>query len=122
MISVTEEEIKSRLISREHFIELVDRIEELVKLDRTIFDISHKVLEFPPELNIEVDKMQVLLRIIMQDSTDLIGYYMWEINFGEDYKPGCITFNDEEIDISDSGKLYDILYKEMNTNGCSNHK
>ena len=121
MITVSEEEFKSRLISRDHFIELVDRAEELVKLDRTIFDISHKVLEFPPELNLEVDKIQILLSVIMQDTTDMIGYYMWEIDFGNDYKPGCITINDEEIDISDSGKLYDVLLKEMQKNGSTDN-
>ena len=121
MLSVTEKEFESRLISRDHFIELVDRVEELVKLDRTIFNISHNVLRFPPELNTEVDKIQVLLSIIMHDTTDLIGYYMWEIDFGNDYTPGCITLNDEEIDISDSGKLYDVLFEEMKKNGSTDN-
>lgn len=113
MLDVTCTEIENRLISRENFIELVDRVEELVKLDRTIFDISHNVLKFPPELNTEVDKIEVLLSIIMQDTLNLISYYMWAIDFGNDYKPGCMNVDGEDLDISDSGKLYDALIKEM---------
>jgi len=46
----------------------------------------------------------------LNENNDVLEYWLWELNFGKDYKPGCFTDeNDKNIDISTVGKLYDYI-------------
>jgi len=38
-----------------------------------------------------------------------IEFFMWEIDFGRRYYPGCVKENGGNVDFSDAGKLYDYL-------------
>jgi hypothetical protein len=38
-----------------------------------------------------------------------ISYFIYELDFDEKYKDGCVTFDGKNIDISTAGKLYDYL-------------
>ncbi len=43
-----------------------------------------------------------------------IEYYVFELSFGTKYKDGCVTdFDGSNIDISNSGKLWDFLTKKI---------
>ena len=42
-----------------------------------------------------------------------IDYFIWELDFGKKYKSGCITDKGKDVDISDSGKLYDFLINQI---------
>ena len=40
---------------------------------------------------------------------ETIRYFMYDLNFGKDYKPGCVLYEDKEIDLSSIEKLYEYL-------------
>ncbi len=60
-----------------------------------------------------------LIRVLQEDFCDdhkdsWIEYFCFELDFGAKYKPGDITDKDgNDIDLSDAGKLYDFLIKEI---------
>lgn len=45
--------------------------------------------------------------------TDLISWWVYELNYGQDYKEGCLMENDINIDVSTPGKLYDVLVNDL---------
>lgn len=42
-----------------------------------------------------------------------IEYFIYELEFGKKYKDGCTKMKNENVDISDSSKLYDFLIVNM---------
>ncbi len=52
----------------------------------------------------------LLLKKMMRDSCDNIVYFIYELDYGRKYEPGMIKDeNDQDIDLSTAGKLYDYL-------------
>lgn len=67
-----------------------------------------------PEVVECVSDLIAALRITMCDTNEDISYFMFELNFGKDYKEGCVT--DEygnNVDFSNAGALYDFLALRM---------
>lgn len=53
-----------------------------------------------------------LLEKLMGDSCGNISYFIYELDYGKEYKEGCILDNKDFIDISSAEKLYDFLMIE----------
>ena len=54
-----------------------------------------------------------LLEVIFNDKGEWIQYFLYELNWGEKYKDGCITDTDGSfIRLSTIDELYDFLLKE----------
>jgi hypothetical protein len=56
-----------------------------------------------------------LLQVAMNDEQahSWIEYWLYELEFGKQYKKGCVTEKDGSvIDISSAGKLYEFLEKQ----------
>jgi hypothetical protein len=54
-----------------------------------------------------------LLEIIMDDESEDISYFCFELNYGSNYKPGCVTDeNGNDLDFSTPESLYDYLIKK----------
>lgn len=50
------------------------------------------------------------MREAMEDFSDWIGYWMWELNKGADYKDGCVTdMDDNIIPLKTLSDLYDCI-------------
>lgn len=45
-----------------------------------------------------------------------LAYFCYEINFGRDFKPGCITDNGKDVDFSSAESLYDYLVSKNGEN------
>ena len=55
-----------------------------------------------------------LLEASMHDNSDWIEYFIYDLDFGKDYKEGCANYKDKTpIDLSSAEKLYDFLYMEI---------
>ena len=51
-----------------------------------------------------------LLAQMMEDDDDLIGYFIFELDWGKDYEPGCLTDkNNEDIPLATLRDLYNVL-------------
>lgn len=44
--------------------------------------------------NKSIDKLYNLLRDLTNDKSDIIGYWLWELEFGERYEEGCVSEED----------------------------
>ena len=54
-----------------------------------------------------------LLEKIMDDTSEMISYFVWELDFGDKYTPNCVLDNNNNaIDISTIEKLYDYLISD----------
>lgn len=100
------------MISKEDFIKTLENVrkvndygEDLNKLYRK-YDLDGYL--FQPGCTIDVLR---LLHIIFGDADkdEWISYFVFELNFGKNWKPGMVTENKKDIDLSTIEKLYDFL-------------
>lgn len=62
-----------------------------------------------------ISKFLELLKDIMNDRSDWIGYFVYELNWGAEYHLGCIRDkNDNAIPCSNLDELYDLLTEKQN--------
>lgn len=105
------------MISKEQFRQILDRLEDtkiLMEQVNTLFRNSRENIENnfcnAAAMSISHEGVVIfLLGEIFNDQQEDISYFMYELDFGKKYKPGSITSGDEQIDLSDAGKLYDYL-------------
>lgn len=102
--------------SRELFIETIDALQKQTEHDRQCSAAFSVIL--PNDYisnydnNILYKQLLKIIQIAMNDEykDSWIKYYMWELDFGKDYRVGCATMeNGDNIDLSNSGKLWDFL-------------
>ena len=113
-----------RKLSKEEFCSIMERLREAKDLVDKVDDLFNKSRE-----NIENDfvngaSLQIshestvvkLLKFIMNDQDDLIGYFIYELDYGRKYEAGMIQDeNGMDIDISSSEKVYDYICKQGDT-------
>ena len=64
--------------------------------------------------NKAITLLEDLLKKIVNDESDYIDYYLWELDFGKEYKDGIITYNDGTIiKLSNPEELYDLIMSEQ---------
>ena len=60
------------------------------------------------------DQIIRMLEIAFNDlETNWIQYYIWELDFGKEYKEGAVTFNERNVPM---GTAYDLWYFLVNYN------
>jgi hypothetical protein len=103
-------------ITKELFIETIDEIKKQHENDSKCTDAFSVIL--PTDFISGYDNHWIqnqLLKIIKISLNDFhkdswIEYFIYDLDFGKEYKKGMTTNVDgSEIDLSDSGKLYDFL-------------
>lgn len=108
-------------ISREEFVKILVNLEAARNLEG---DIYHAVQKFSSKTKTDFqdtgclvvtfeDTVIDLLQRLMHDDFHTVEYFVYETNFGHDYKPGCVKEDNEDADISTAEKLYDYLKKKM---------
>lgn len=112
--SMTKQEV---LLTKEEFVDIINRLRESSELVDKVNELFRKSRE-----NIECDfcngaGLQIshegivvnLLEKLMRDKYENISYFIYELNFGDEYQEGCIYDDNGNIDISTADKLYDYL-------------
>lgn len=111
-------EWRSEKLSKKEFSGILDRLKEatdLVKKVNELFRNSRDSIECDfcnaAALQISHESIAVrLLKLIMNDHDEWIDYFIYELDYGRNYKDGTILDEDgSNIDISSSNKLYDFL-------------
>lgn len=101
------------IMTKEQFIKIVNQIEELNREQEEFSYSLHKLdNEFGGCLihNKTITILCDLLKELMNDTSDWISYYMWEINFGKGYYEGCITeSNGTPITLRNADDLYNLI-------------
>lgn len=103
------------MISKEIFIKAIGDI-------KNINDYGDALYSLNKEFNVDgwifgldgINTVLYLLKEIFKDKDEWIDYFVFELNYGKDYKQGMIKDGDgKEIDLSTSDKLYDFLIENM---------
>ncbi len=99
--------------------ELVDKVEELFRNSRDNLEC-----DFCNGAGLQISHEGIvvkLLKKLMQDSVGNISYFIYELDYGREYREGCVSDKNGNIDISTPEKLYDLLMEEyVVKNGSDN--
>lgn len=108
------------MITREEFIEIIDKlrkvndfVDETNAKARKLHDAI--ISDFHNAMSLSISHEQIVVELLenMFNDTYIISWWLYELDYGREYKDYCITVDDKPIDLSDAGKLYDYLIKEM---------
>lgn len=99
-------EFKEKLTQLETAMKAVDTIEEVTHFNITespLFDVVNNFMKF-------LSDMCDIPKHVRGD--DALSYYVYDLNFGEKYHPGCVTeANGDVCPLSNPDELYDDLCK-----------
>ena len=107
------------MISKEKFVEIINRLKSYNELQNKINDLFEDNIE-----NTEMDFMNAGSICIGHESvvvyllenmfdTDMISYWIYELDYGKNYKNGYVLDGvGNIIDLSTAEKLYEYLIKE----------
>ncbi len=108
------------MITKEQFIKIINRLRDYNDLQDKIQDlfrdnIDNQEMDFMNAGSICVGHETIVVELLenMFNDTDTISYWLYECNYGRDFKLGNMIVDGEEIDLSTPEKLYDYLIKEM---------
>lgn len=96
-------------MTKELFIETIEALRCQYEHDRKC---SHAFQIILPDTHVGLydnhwtnNQLVKLLQVAMKDEhkDSWIEYYLFELDFGKNYKPGCATDNDGDIDLSHAG-------------------
>ena len=112
------------MISKEKFVEIINRLKKYDELQNDINElfcesIDNKEKDFINAGSICIGHESVVVYLLenMFD-TDMISYWIYELDYGEKYTEGCVLDeNMNNIDLSTSEKLYDYLIKSLESEG-----
>mgnify|MGYP005783088225 FL=1 len=108
------------MISKEKFVEIINRLKSYNELQNKINDlfkenIDNKEMDFMNAGSICVGHESVVVYLLenMFD-TDMISHWIYELDYGEKYRAGYVLDeNGNEIDLSTAEKLYDFLIQNL---------
>lgn len=112
------------IISKEKFVEILNRLKNYDDLQDKINDlfkenIDNKEMDFVNAGSICIGHESVVVYLLenMFD-TDMISYWIYELDYGEKYTEGCVLDeNMQVVDISTAEKLYDYLVQAIESEG-----
>ena len=105
------------LVNKNDFIEIINRLKDYSNLQDKINDLfkdllDNKEQDFCNAGSICIGHESVVVKLLEDMfETDLLSWWIYELDYGKEYKPGCLTEDDMEIDVSTADKLYDVLIK-----------
>ena len=94
--------------------ELVDKVEKLFRDSRDTLEC-----DFCNGAGLQISHEGIVVKLLeklMQDNFGNISYFIYELNYGREYKEGCVSDKNGNIDISTPEKLYDFLMSEYSMN------
>ena len=104
-------------MNKELFVNTINEMEKLYKEQELFNDVLKKIdNDFGGCLihNKTITLLEDLLKKLVNDKYDYISYYLWELDFGKEYKDGVITEADGSIiKLSNPEELYDLIMREQ---------
>ena len=110
-------------MNKELFIEAIEAIQKQVQLDIEVSKHLGKAFPDAFEANLLPKNhflQNALLHVLQVEMNDLqlcehgqswIEYFLWELNFGEEWKPGTVTENGKDIPLKTTDDLWNLLTK-----------
>ncbi len=107
------------IIDQLKFVQMLNRLKNYTKLQDQIDDLFKDLVDnteqdFCNAGGICIGHESVVIDLLeTMFETDLISWWIYELDYGKDYKDGCLIENDRNIDVSTPEKLYEVLIKEL---------
>ena len=103
------------MISKETFVNTMERLETL---DKNIDAIDAAFKKLSPDfcgfyITEPFDIVVDLLKESFKDKHDLLGYFVYELDYLHKFHMGCVTQDNEPIDLSTWDKVYDHMVNIM---------
>lgn len=112
------------MISKKEFVEIIERLKNYNDLQDKIDDlfkdnIDNRERDFINAGSICIGHESVVVYLLERMfDTDMISYFIYELDYGKKYKAGCVLDeNMNEIDLSTPEKLYDYLVQDIESEG-----
>lgn len=112
------------MISKEKFVEIINRLKSYDELQNKINDlfkenIDNKEMDFMNAGSICIGHESIVVYLLERMfDTDMISYFIYELEYGEKYEKGCVLdVNMTEIDLSTAEKMYDYLVQDIESEG-----
>lgn len=103
-------------LTKEQFVHYISEIKKYRDIEDKINDIASEVDFFSFSFgNYENIIVNLLIDIFKDKENDWIGYFICELEFGNKYKDGSITFNNKIVRMSNAEELYDVLVDNLNS-------
>ena len=114
-------------LSKKEFVDIITRLQtatELVDKVEELFRNSRDNLEndFCNGAGLQISHEGIVVKLLeklMGDSYGNISYFIYELDYGKEYKEDCISDNNGFIDISSAEKLYDFLMIECESKSAN---
>lgn len=109
----------NNILTKEEFIKIIDKIERITRFEEELYKLFYTQgddASSPTYPSLESELIKVLNRMFMLEENEYmtdIEYFCFELDFGKEWEPGTVTCNGEDVDLSDSGKLYDWIIKDI---------
>lgn len=113
---------KKPYLTKEQFVEYIGRIEKTNDKDDMLSGAIEKACNddcyviglYGTEYSTMIDLLSYAMGLeVGTYSGNMLEYFIYDLNFGEEYKEGCVTEVDgTPIDISTAEKLYDYIASE----------
>lgn len=107
------------MISKKEFIEIINRLREVKDFVEETNDKGRKLRDaiesdFFNAMSLSISHEGTVVKLLenMFD-TDIISWWIYELDYGREYKEGCIQDEKGNIEIETAEKLYDYLIKDM---------
>ena len=115
------------MISKEQFVTIINKMKLVDDFVNEVNDKSRDLreklddsfLDFFEGNSLFIAHSDIVVQLLenMFNDNDMISYWIYELNYGRDYKDGYISDCDgNNIDVSTVEKLYDYLVAEMEEN------
>ena len=119
-VPLTKQEFVDILSRLREATELVDKVEELFRDSRENLEC-----DFCNDAGLQISHEGIVVKLLerlMRDNAGNISYFIYELDYGREYREGCVSDKNGNIDISTPEKLYDYLMKEYSLkNGSDNN-
>ena len=111
------------IVSKEEFVEIINRLKETDEVVCKVNNIFDNTADSIMTCNLNATHLMIchedivvkLLEKIFNDE-DVLTYWLYEKNYGRDYKKDDIIVNGKKIDLSTPEKLYDYLIQNSEGN------
>ena len=98
------------MVNKERFRKVISKLKEYQDSENSIYRAGVDLSGVNEPL---IEAIFDLLKYSTNDETDLISYFCYELNFGEDWYEGCVTDEDgTDIRLQDIDDLYNVLVSD----------
>lgn len=109
--------LNSAILSKEKFVSIIKELEELHNIEDSINNLtmncSNDILRDFGHFNYITANEHIIIDLLCTifNNYDIIDWWIYELNFGKDFKDGYLSENNINIDVSTAELLYDYLVK-----------